>query len=85
MITDTDPHSIKGIAHQIKKKVAVGGQTLINVMEEFEEVCSERNYFVNSEDIKSFIKLMKFNIDNIVLQVSEVLKDIKLQPKNSPK
>lgn len=57
----------------------------MNVMEEFEEVCIEKNYFIGNEDVREFVKLMKFNIDNMAVQVAEVLKEMKPNLKSSPK
>lgn len=76
MITDSEHPSIEDIIHEIKKRIAIGGQTLINVMEEFEERCAERGYFLMEEDVKNFVKLMKFNVDNTILQVSETIKQM---------
>lgn len=68
----------------MKRRIAIGGQTLVNVMEEFEEGCIEKGYFLMEEDVRSFVKLMKFNIDNTSLQVSEIIKQMGSQgEKNS--
>lgn len=82
MKPDIDHFSLDHISHELKKRVVIAGEALMNVMEEFEEGCTERSFLLNPADVKNFVKLMKFNIDNLVIQVTEILKKLHNTPQN---
>ena len=69
MITDTSFPTWLKVEREVKKRVALSSQTVLNLMADFTETCSERGFFLSEEDVKGLVNIVRFNIHNMITQV----------------